>query len=130
MLIYFLETYFDTDSLITLNAPKPKQKFDFLTFSDDNPYANIDKLKIDDDKAKQENEEKEAEKDMQHKIEFIRADTDKNKLFKWYEILIPEIKTPKTTSRDSSESIYNSMLEYWECKLSQDRRFLGIFLKN
>lgn len=122
----FSDTHFDTDSMIALNVPKPKQKFDFLTFSDDNPYANIDKLKIDDDKTK-EKEQEEEEQDMQPKIEFIRADIDKTKLFKWYQIEIPEISSPKTTSRETSGSVYNDMLKYWECKLSQDKRFLIIF---
>lgn len=123
----FTDNYFETDTMIALNAPKPKQNFDFLTFSDDNPYANIDKLTINDDKDKNKEEEEEEEEDKEYKIEFIGVDTKTNKLFKWYQILIPKIKSPKTTSRESSTSIYNEMLKHWECKLSQDLRFLIIY---
>eukprot|EP00483_Globobulimina_turgida_P012583 UN12606 len=45
----FIEGHFETDSLISLNTPQPKQNFDFdFTFSADNPYANLEQLKITD----------------------------------------------------------------------------------
>eukprot|EP01084_Bolivina_argentea_P094925 170674_1 len=123
----FIENHFETDSLIALHtppSPEANKDFSFLTFSADNPYANMDKLQISPKPKSKDNEEEADEKNVLH---MIRADIDTHSLHKWYTIGIPDIASPKTTSRESQQCIYTNMLAHWECRLSQNKRFLLIF---
>lgn len=122
----FADRYYETDSLIVLNTPSPAACFDFLSFSADNPYAsNIDQLQLDENHNK-ENKPK-NNNDEQYKVQMLRADAKHSCLYQWHEILLPKIASPTSTSRESPECVYNDMLKHWECKLSQDLRFLIIF---
>ena len=118
----FISSFYETDSLIALRTPTAKPKFDFLSFSGDNPYA----ANGDADGAMDIATESEPE-DMRYRLELLRADLSSHSLSNWFEIEMPSISVPRSTSRERTGAVFNSMMKHWECRLSADKRYLLIF---
>jgi len=122
----FIEGFYETDSLIALRTPSTSgsASFGFMSFSAENPYASMSGGADAQSNGLKPNE---SDDDDQYRLELLLVDGSGHRLLKWFEIAMPSIVAPLSTSREREGAVYNVMMKHWECRLSADRRYLLIF---
>jgi len=125
----FIESFYETDSLIAFRTPSssPKPTFDFLSFSAENPYALSAAPTVSVSASAASEDTLSDDEAAGPRLELLRVDAAGHCLWRWFEIAMPKLTAPRTTSREKEGAALSSMMEHWECRLSEDRRYLLIF---